>query len=165
MSNPTQETTPDQLLQSFRGRSLKSVILFTVIAHAVVILGTSVPYIMKSITGKSDSKLKEEERLELAAVEATEALRDIAAKHGLKPQDLSARIAGGAAPKAPVPVEADTPAPKEEPASPETAPETAPETDPEKPKSEIEKELEVKQEGPKQPEIKVEEATDEDLFK
>ncbi len=159
MSNPTQETTPDQLLESFRGRSFKSVILFTVIVHVVIVCGTSIPYLMKTITGKSASKLSENDRTELAAREATEALRDIATKHGIKPQDLSSRIAGGAAPKAPV-EKGEEPAPKEEPVTPETAPTV----EPEKPKSEIEKELEVKQEGPKVPEIKVEEASEEDLF-
>lgn len=163
MSNSTQETTPDQLLQSFRGRSFKSVILFTVIAHAVVICGTSVPYLMKSLTGKSDSKLSENERTEIAAREATEALRDIATKHGLKPQDLSTRIAGGAAPKAPASEETDESATKEEPAQPVTSqPDEA--AEPEKPKSAIEKELEVKEEGPKVPTIQVEEASEEDLF-
>lgn len=159
MSNPTQEITPDKLLESFRGRSFKSVILFTVIIHVIVVGGTSIPYLMEKITGKSDSKLKEKDRIELAAREATEALREIATKHGIKPQDLSTRISGAAAPKAIVEKE-EEPAPKEEPVTPETPPTV----EPEKPKSEIEKELEVKQEGPKVPEIKVEEATEEDLF-
>lgn len=163
MSNPTQETTPDQLLQSFRGRSFKSVILFTVIVHAVVICGTSIPYLMKSLTGNSASKLSESERTEIAAREATEALRDIATKHGLKPQDLSTRIAGGAAPKAPIVEESEKPATTEEPAPPETAQPNAA-GEPEKPKSAIEKELEVKEEGPKVPTIPVEEASEEDLF-
>jgi len=160
MSNPTQEITPDKLLESFRGRSFKSVILFTVIIHVIVVGGTSIPYLMEKITGKSSAKLNEKDRIELAAREATEALREIATKHGIKPQDLSTRISGGAAPKAPVEKEEKTPETKEEPATPETPPTV----EPEKPKSEIEKELEVKQEGPKVPEIKVEEATEEDLF-
>ncbi len=155
MTTPSQETTPDQLLESFRGRSFKSIILFTLIVHVVVIGGSSVPYIMKSATGKSDSKLSEKERTEIAAREATSALRDIAAKHGLKPQDLSTRIAGGAAPAAP---RKEAPAPAEDPAP--TPPE---ETD--KPKSAIEEELDVKKEGPTVPPIPVEEAEDEDLFK
>jgi hypothetical protein len=92
MSNPTQEITPDQLLQSFRGRSFKSVIIFTVVVHAVVICGTSIPYLMKALTGESSSKLGENERTEIAAREATEALRDIATKHGIKPQDLEHQI-------------------------------------------------------------------------
>ncbi|MFN4807326.1 MAG: hypothetical protein ACK46A_02035 [Akkermansiaceae bacterium] len=160
MSNPTQEITPDKLLESFRGRSFKSVILFTVIIHIVIVGGTSIPYLIEKIIGKSGSKLNEKDRTELAAREATEALREIATKHGIKPQDLSSRIAGGAAPKETVEKEEKTPETKEEPVTPETPPTV----EPEKPKSEIEKELEVKQEGPKVPEIKVEEATEEDLF-
>lgn len=155
MSTPTQETTPDQLLEAFRGRSFKSIILFTLVVHLVVIGGTSVPFFIRSVTGKSDSKLTEQERTEIAAREATSALRDIAAKHGLKPQDLSTRIAGGAAPKAP---QAETPAPAEETAAP--ALEEA-----DKPKSAVEAQLEVKEAGPQVPPIPVEEAEDDDLFK
>ena len=160
MTTPKQETTPDQLMEAFHGRSFKSIILFTLIVHAVVLGGTSIPYMMKSLAGKSDSKLSEEERTEIAAREATSALRDIAAKHGIKPQDLSTRIAGGAAPKAAPQKEAPE---KEEAAPAEQPPAPAPE-DPEKPKTAIEEELEVKEEGPKVPTIPTEEADDEDLF-
>lgn len=166
MSTQNQPITPDQLLQSFRGRSFKSIILFTVIAHIVIIGGTSVPYFLKTFADKSSQKLTEEQRTEIAAREATEALRAIAEKNGIKPQDLSARIAGGAGPKAAPAEETEKPeAVSETPASETTDPATTPETaEPEKPKSEIEKELDVKQEGPTVPDIKVEEATDEDLF-
>jgi hypothetical protein len=160
MTTPSQETTPDQLLESFRGRSFKSVILFTVIVHVVFIGATSVPYLMKLFTGDPISKLNEEERTEIAAREATDAIRDIATKHGIKPQDLSTRIAGGAAPAAP---KKEVAAPKEEPTSSETAPPVVTE-EPEKPKSAVEKQLDVKEEGPKVPTIPVEEATEEDLF-
>lgn len=161
MSNPTQQTTPDQLLESFRGRSFKSIILFTVIAHLVVVGGSSVPYFMKSLAGKSDSKLSEEERTDLATREATALIREIATKHGIKPQDLSNRLAGGSAPKAAAAEETKTPAAPES-----TAPESTGETgEADKPKSAIEEQLEVKEQGPDVPDIKIEEATDEDLFK
>jgi hypothetical protein len=155
MSSQNQETTPDQLLESFRGRSLKSIILFTIVVHLVIVGATSVPYLMKSLGGKSDSKLTEEERTEIASREANAALRDIATKHGIKPQDLSSRIADGAPPKSnttPTPAaneETDTPAPEEE----------------DKPKSAIEEELEVKENGPKVPSIPTEEVEDDELFK
>jgi len=152
--NQNQETTPDQLLESFRGRSFKSIILFTIIVHVVVIGGTSVPYFIKSASGKSDSKLTEKERTEIAAREATSALRDIATKHGLKPQDLSSRIAGGAPSAA---SKGEAPAPKDDPAT--TTPE---ETD--KPKTAIEEQLDVKGDGPTVPPVPTEEATDDDLF-
>lgn len=155
MTTPSQETTPDQLLESFRGRSFKSIILFTIVVHLVIIGGTSVPYIMKTLSGKSDSTLSEAERTEIAALEATDALREIAKKHGLKPQDLSSRIAGGAAPAAP---KEQAPLSTEEPAAP------TPE-EPEKPKTAIEEQIEVKEDGPKVPTIPTEEAEDDDLFK
>ena len=155
MTTPKQETTPDQLMEAFQGRSFKSIILFTLIVHVVVLGGTSIPYLIKSIAGKSDSKLTEKERTEIAAREATSALRDIAEKHGLKPQDLSTRIAGGAAPAAP---KEEAPAPKEDPA-------TTPPEETEKPKTAIEEELDVKQDGPTVPPVPTEEATDDDLFK
>ena len=100
MTTQNQETTPDQLLEAFRGRSFKSIIAFTIVVHLVIVVGSSVPYLMKSLGAKSDSKLSEVERTEIAAREANSALRDIAVKHGLKPQDLSNRIAGGAGPAA-----------------------------------------------------------------
>ncbi len=156
MTTPKQETTPDQLMQAFQGRSFKSIILFTLIVHVVVLGGTSVPYLIKSVSGKSDSKLTEKERTEIAAREATSALHDIAEKHGIKPQDLSSRIAGGAAPAA-APKEA-APAPTEDPAT--TSPEEM-----EKPKTAIEEQLDVKEDGPTVPPAPGEEATDEDLFK
>lgn len=165
MTTPKQETTPDQLMEAFHGRSLKSIILFTLIVHIVVLGGTSVPFFIKTMTGKSVSKLGEQERTEIAAREATSALRDIATKHGLKPQDLSTRIAGGAAPAA-APVK-EAPAPRESP--PATAPKEEPPApapgEPEKPKPAIEKQLEAKELGPKVPPIPTEEADDEDLFK
>lgn len=162
------ETTPDQLLETFRGRSFKSIILFTLIAHLVVIVGGSIPYLVESFKGKADSKLSDEERMELANREATAALRDIATKHGIKPQDLSSRLAGGASPAA---APASTPpkdAPKAPPAettTPIAKTPTSVTTEPDKPQSAIEQNIEKKQEGPKVPTIPVEEAEDEDLFK
>jgi hypothetical protein len=172
MTHPSQ-TTPDDLLDSFKGRNMKSIILVTLIVHAIIIGGTSIPYILKSFSGKSDSKLSEEERTEIAAREATSALRDIATKHGIKPQDLSSRIAGAAGPAAP---STSTTTPKDSPKdSPKTPPAetttpavntpTSAVTEPEKPQSVIEQNIEKKQEGPKVPAIPVEEAEDEDLFK
>ncbi len=166
MTTPSQ-TTPDDLLDSFKGQKMKSIVLVTVIAHALIIGGTSIPYVLKSFTGNKDSKLSDEERMDLANREATAALRDIATKYGVKPQDLSSRIAGAAGPAAP-----STTTPKDSPKAPPTDT-TAPAvntptsvvTEPEKPQSVIEQNIEKKQEGPKVPAIPVEEAEDEDLFK
>ncbi|MFM2171427.1 MAG: hypothetical protein RI957_1656 [Verrucomicrobiota bacterium] len=167
------ETTPDQLLASFRGRSFKAIILFTVVAHLVVIGGTSIPYFIKSMSSSADPKLTEQERLDLAAREATSLLRDVASKHGLNPQDLSTHLTGGATPVAPkenAPTAAtDAQTDKEK----TGAKETTPAVDTEKPatggaektKSALEQEIEVKKAGPSVPPVPTEESTDEDLFR
>lgn len=149
-----EEITPDQLLETFRGSSMKNIILFTVLVHVVVLIGTSVPYIWKSVAGGDSSKLSEKERMEIAAREATSSLREIASKHGVKPEDLSSNFAG----KTSVTPATETPKP-ESPANVESekAPEAA-----EAPQSAIEKELDVKEAGPKLPAIEQEK---EDLFK
>ena len=157
-----EETTPDQLLDTFRGSSLKTIILFTILVHIVVVLGSSIPYLMKTFAGGDTSKLSEQERLDIAAKEATSALRDIAVKHGLKPEDLGERFA----PRTAIPAAKDTTAKPEEKTPEETKPEeTKPEeTKPEetKPESAIEKEIKVKQDGPAVPTLDTEK---EDLFK
>jgi NhaP-type Na+/H+ or K+/H+ antiporter len=50
MSNTSiDDTTPDELMEHFQGRSLKSIILFTVVVHAIVLLGTSVPWLWRDL--------------------------------------------------------------------------------------------------------------------
>jgi hypothetical protein len=141
----TEETTPDQLMESFQGTSLKSIILFTVMVHLVVLTGASVPYLWKSFAGGDSSKLSEQERVKIAVDEANSSLREIAEKHGLKPQDLGERFASGA-PRAEV---------ANEPVKELVA-------EPEEPTSAIEKEIKVKEAGPELPSFDNEK---EDLFK
>jgi len=145
----TNETTPDQLMTAFEGRSLKSIILFTVVIHAVLLLGTSVPYLWGALAGEHTAGQSEEERLQAASKEATAAIREIAERYQLKPQDLSSRFADGA-PKAP-PATDTAPAPV-------SGGETADE--PKEPESAIEKEIKKVEEGPELPPIE-----EEDLFK
>lgn len=162
--DPIKETTPDELMSQFRGRSMKSMVLFTVVVHVVIIFGSSVPWLMKLFIGDDVTKLDENARMELAVKEATSSLRKIAESHGLQPQQLGDRIKGGNA-TAPAPKDSEEPAKPEEPAAqppPETTtPDPQPPTTPERPKSEIEKQLEKKVPGPTTPPI--DEA--EDLFK
>ncbi|MFU8892847.1 MAG: hypothetical protein ACNA8L_04390 [Luteolibacter sp.] len=149
MSDPTQDTTPDELMQAFRGRSLKSMLVFTLIVHAVFILLTSLPGVVKNLTGDGSSEeLTTEERAELALKEARTSLQEIAQRHGLTAQDLSARFA---------PTTPKTTATPETPAPPPGTPE------PEAPKSAIEQQLETTADGPTTPPIPA--TDDEDLFK
>ncbi|MFZ9935502.1 MAG: hypothetical protein ACO3JG_00430 [Luteolibacter sp.] len=152
--DPTHETTPDELLDTFRGRSLKSIILFTLAVHAVVLLGTSVPFLWKTIAGPS-AELTEEQRVQAAVKEATASLRKIAERHGIPPQDLGSQFAAGS-PAAPAP--AATP----ETTSPETATPDENAASGDEPKSAIEEEIEKAAPGPEVPPIPEEEV---DLFK
>ncbi len=146
MSNATQDATPDELMQRFRGRSLKSMLVFTIVAHAVLILGTSLPGIVRSMAS-GDESMSEEQRADVAVKEATASLREIAERHGMTTQDLSARFANPAARPAPT--------------TPSATPDTAA-VAPEEPKSAIEQELETAAEGPTVPPIP--ETAEEDLF-
>ena len=131
---------------------MKSIIVFTILIHAVVLLGSSVPFLMKTVKGEDTSKLSEQDRIDKAVREAAASLREIAEEHGLNPQDLSSQFAEGKTkPPASVPVPA--PAPGVAPAG---------EGEPGEPKSTVEKELDVKADGPKLPAVEDEE---EDLFK
>ena len=144
--SPSNETAPGDLLANFNGRSLKSIILFTLVVHAVLVLATSGTYIWKAVAGGDSSKLSESERTELAVKEAQSAMRRIAEEHGLKPQDLGSHFAApSAAPAA---------APKAEPTTDSKTPPPAPE----EPKSTIEKDLKKAEPGPAVP-------ADDDLFK
>jgi hypothetical protein len=149
----TNEISPDELLTNFNGRSLKSIIIFTVVAHVILLLATSAPYIWRSVAGADSSKLSENERVDLAVKEASASMRRIAEQHGIKPQDLGSRFAAPAAPAA------SKVEPKAEPESTQ-APAPAPAPAPEKPESTIEKDLKKAEPGPTVPG-----AGDEDLFK
>lgn len=146
----TTETTPDQLMKTFEGRSLKSVIIFTVVVHAALLFGTSVPYLFRTFTGADTSAMSEEERLSTAAKEATAAIREIAERYDLKPQELGSRFADG------TPKDAATPATGEG----TTATEAPPADETNEPDSVIEQEIQKVEEGPELPPVE-----DEDLFK
>lgn len=148
--DPTHETNPDELLDTFEGRGLKPIILFTVAVHAVVLLGTSAPFLLEKITGGNTSEASEEERVQAAVKDATASLRKIADEHGIKPQDLGSQLAGGV-PTAP------TSEPEETPDA--TVPSDSTEQ-PEEPKSAIEEELEKVEEGPEVPPIPEDEEVD-----
>ncbi len=153
---PHTDKSPDDLMNHFRGRSLTSIVFFTILVHVVVIGGTSIPFLLRTFTGQKTAKLSEEERVQLAVKEATTSIQKIAETHGIRPQQISDSIAG----KSPE-TEAAPETPETQPEPETTAPDPQPE--PEKPKSEIEKDLEKKAEGPTVPPIPKDEPVD--LFK
>jgi hypothetical protein len=153
-----QETTPDQLLDTFQGRSLKTIIVFTVLVHLVVVLGSSILFLWNRFAGNKSAGLSEDERMKLAVKEATASLRDIAESHNLRPQDLAGRMDGGAPKARPVePPAASAPEATPKPEGPSTGTPA-----PEPPKSGIEEEIEKVKDGPTTPPVGGEEV---DLFK
>lgn len=135
---------PDDLMNHFQGRSLKTIIIFTIIVHLVIILGTSVPYFI-GMFGDPNKGLSEEERTQIAVKEANETLARIAKSHGLQAQQLRSQMAGGASrPKPAETTEGDTAAP------PTTEGDTTPPAEGEiRGNSEVEQALQQKLDPPK----------------
>ena len=146
-----EETTPDQLMESFKGHGLKTIILFTVIVHVVVIGGSSIPYFIEKMGGGSAAEGKVAERLEAATREAKSAIQEI-----VKAEEVSDRFTGSKPAKA-APSKAQSPS---ENTKPDSESKNSPESG--EPESEIEKEIKIKEDGPKLPGIGGEA---EDLFK
>lgn len=88
------DATPDALMEKFKGRGLKQVLVFTVVVHVVVILGSSVPFFVRTALAGDRAKLSEQERIKVAVEDASAALTRIAKKHGLNPQDISSQFGG-----------------------------------------------------------------------
>ena len=135
------EVTPDALMENFKGKGVMAIVVFTVIVHLVLIIGTSVTYLWKKVGGEKTSEMTEEQRMDSAIEDATEALREIAEEHGLHPNDLSSKLGGGSRTVA---------SPATEPAD-DTSAAVADDAEPEREKSEYEKKLETAAEGPKVP--------------
>lgn len=160
--SPANDPSPADLLSNFNGRSLKSIILFTLVVHALLLLGTGGPYLWRSLFGADRSKLSESERADLAFKEASASMRRIAEEHGIKPQDLGNRFSNPVSAPSPAPAAAAAP----DDGKVDTAPAPAAGTpkaevpEPEEPKSAIEQELKKAVPGPAVPAIE-----DEDLFK
>ena len=111
MSNSTNQQ-PDDLMNHFQGRSLKGIVVFTIIVHIVVILVTSIPFFIGKFAPNDD--LSQEERTKMAVQEANEKLAQIAKTHGLQTAQLRSQMAGGRRPAAkPVEDKPADPAPAE----------------------------------------------------
>ena len=91
----TTEVTPDSLMDQFKGKGIKPILIFTIIVHVVLVFGSSVPFFIRSVMKPDNSELSEAERVKSAVADATSALRKIAKKHGLNPEDVSSQFAGG----------------------------------------------------------------------
>ena len=152
-----QDITPDDLLNDFRGKNFFSIFILTVNVHTVLLVGTSVPWLMDRFNGGVDKETSEEVRMKDAVREATGSLREIAEKYGIHPEELSSQFTKGSKPASKTAIKELT----EQKPTDTVAPTTT--TPPDEPKSSIEKELEVEAKGPAVPTIPKE--TEEDLFK
>lgn len=154
------EVTPDSLMQHFRGRGLKAIIMFTVVVHVVVLGGSSIPFLWKSVFGPDTASMDKEERLEHAMREATASLRDIAKEYDLRPQEISDQFTpGGARTGKAGKAAANDKAQSETPETTETESRKTPASaDSDESKSAMEKKLEETKKGPDMPSM------DDDIF-
>lgn len=146
--------TPDELMSDFRGHSLVKILVFTVIAHIFLLAIFSPGYIKAQVFGESEepaeeiTELSDEEKLEKAQKDGKAALREVADKYGLTIKELREQLDAE-------PVAAPAPDTDGTPSDP-----TATDTD--EPDSQIERDLTNQVEGPKVPDLSVDE--EEDLF-
>ena len=148
-------------MESFKGPGWAKMITVTLVVHAVVILGTSVAFLSRTVSGKDGADLSKEERLEKAMSDATGSLQAIAKEHGLSARELSEQLSRASAPQKVSAVNPETPEKVDVPVAP--GPKSPDGADPETPKSDIERELEKKADGPTLPDVSGD--IEEDLFK
>jgi len=143
--------SPDELMSDFRGNSLVKIVVFTVVVHIFILALFSPGYIKAQVFGESEeideavAELSDEEKLDKAQKDGKAALREVADKYGLTIKQLREQL-------------------DVEPAAAATTdPASEATTDaPDQPASAIEQELDVEVEGPKVPDLSVDE--EEDLF-
>jgi len=161
MSENTQnnDLNPDDLMSDFRSKGLLRIIIFTLVIHGVVLLGSSLPWMYDSLFSPVDENASEEERIKEAVREATGSLKDIAEKYGIHPEELSSQFSKKDK-------KGSAPVTSQERTTGSTSGNTdqsQSKDDEDKPKSSIQKELEIKAKGPELPSIPKEK--EEDLFK
>ena len=138
------EESPDALMSHFEGPGLKPILVFTIAVHAVLLLGTSVPFFISKFTAEDMSEKPKDERLDAAVKDATSSLREIAKQYEVNPQELSDRFQKGSKRKAPPTDEGDSSDTVTAPAPVAAGPGT-------QPTNAIERELNVSEKGPEVP--------------
>ena len=86
------EINPDALMGDFKGRGVIGIFLFTIVAHVIVLAGSSFPYIQSEFLNADPIELAEDEKKGLALDEATKAIRGIADKYGLSSSDITSKF-------------------------------------------------------------------------
>ena len=95
MIDEQEDVSPDSLMGDFRGKGLVPIVVLTVVVHLVVFGGTSFGYLKDTLMGPDKTEMSDEEKSDAAFNEATIAIREIAEKYGISPQDVSDRFSTG----------------------------------------------------------------------
>lgn len=151
----TDDVTPESLMSIFKGPGFVKMVIVTIIVHLVVVGGSSLGYLKRTVLGEDTSKMTKDQLIERAVSDATEAIRTIAKENGLNPQDISDQFASSGSRSVKQPVDQ----PDDKVNTPDTPPE------PDKPLTEIEKTIGVKKDGPDKPPVIEDDNEEEDLFK
>lgn len=149
------QVSPESLMSDFRVRPIFGLVSVALLAHVLLIGVFSVGYLKTQLLGDDTTSMTKEQRIDSAVREATSALREIAERHNMSPQEFSSRFGdksthgikpGAATTSQPAaPATTDTPPASREPNSP------------------IEKALDKREAGPQLPTMKPDE--EDDLFK
>jgi len=106
---PKEEVSPDTLMQDFRGKPLVTIVVFTLIVHVVVLAVFSYGYITEDLLGLGKTELTEEQRVDAAVADSTEALQDIANEYKIDLSVLTDRLGTGSGRDEPAPSPQTTP--------------------------------------------------------
>jgi len=148
------KVSPESLMSDFRARPIFGLVTAALLAHVLLIGVFSMGYLKKQLLGDDTASMTKEQRIDSAVREATTALREIAERHNMNPQEFSSRFGDksthGATPSATT---------TSQPAA--TVFTNKPDASSE-PNSAIEKALDKKEAGPQLPPMKPDK--DDDLF-
>jgi len=149
------QVSPESLMGDFRVRPIFGLVSVALLAHVLLIGVFSVGYLKNQLLGDDTASMTKEQRIDSAVREATTALREIAERHNMNPQEFSSRFGDQSTHRA-KPGEPTT-------SQPASNVVTGPPAASGEPNSPIEKALGKKKTGPQLPPIKPDE--DDDLFK
>jgi len=84
--------SPDHLMNDFKGRGVSGIFLFTVIIHALLLVGSSLPYIQSTYFDSNPAEIEESKRKEMAFDDATTIVDEIAEKYDMQASDITDRF-------------------------------------------------------------------------
>jgi|SaaInlStandDraft_1057018.scaffolds.fasta_scaffold14371_6 hypothetical protein len=88
------EVNPEDLMNDFKGRGVVTIAIITLILHVVILGGSSVGFIQDEFLSEHQ-ELEEEDRKNLALDDATFAIKGIAEKYNLMPDQITSMFSSG----------------------------------------------------------------------